>query len=1536
MCIIGISVAGSVNASDLNETVNIMESTENEPIALNEDSTILSTNHTPKNYNEIKSSLDVASDNDTIILDGYYLFEDKITVNKTLTFQGINDATVDGNSKVRLFTVTSQYVVFKNITFKNAYSNEGGAISGGCTVINCTFINNTAYGSGYYTSGSGYGGAILGECEVIESTFINNSARNGGALYGVSRVLDCTFINNSAREFGGAMYSGSAVNCTFKNNFALAGGALYETDVFNSSFIGNIAHFTYGYTQGLIDTRKIYSGGAMYGGNANNCTFINNSADYGGAIFLGNANNCSFIRNNATYGGANYKCKSLNSIFTNNLADKGGAVYAGSFNYCRFNNNRALSAGNEIYIDSSEIYSSTCSLENCNFTNCVSNENWMISYNGISKLMIDNFKFINCSSSTNGGAVNLKYGKVYFTNCYFEGNTAIKGGAIYYNEYVMALENCYFKNNSAEYGGAIYSEFMNSIDGCSFESNNAIYGGNEIFFNGTGNLILNNCNFTKCISNVNEWFIDFTNIDSLTINSCNFINCSSKGNGGAILIKDNLKYNILNSYFEGNKATNGGVIYSKMKDFSCDNCTFVDNNADYGGVIYIDRVSSTVMTNCTFINNHATSGGAFYSSYGNFQFDNCNFTDNEARFGGAMNINNVKCSNLTNCIFERNMGNGGGIYFENSISLIDNCKFINQYAFNYYVTSYGYGTVEGDGGALYVVDSEIKVYNSEFKSNEAMLDTGAILGYVEAFNCLFESNFGGHSPFSSGAMKEGIAINCTFENNHGSKGAAIYEGSAINCTFIHNHLSDGSQGPGGAIYNTDAFNCTFINNNAVFGGAMYGGSASNCTFIGNTAYKNGGAIYASSVENSTFINNSASNGGAVYSNSNINDCTFINCSASNNGGAIAFNTLDSVSLTNSRFIDCHANNQSGAVDFGQCGNLTISKCSFENCTAGNDSSYFVINDTADVYLEDCIFDELPEDMPVHYTSYLTVNNLKITLGDTAVLLANLSNVQGPLFNKTIIFTIGSEKYNRTTDNNGQAIFDLGEYLTSPRKYTIGVNFLGDGVNSNVTVDSNVSVNSYQGILTVNVEGKYYDDVVLKFKLVNSKTNDNIFNATVKVKFDNGEIVYLKTNNEGIVTYHVPFAPGTYNATAVVIDENSDVKNVTISNIVINKIEGLMKITQVDNNILNVRVYNPADGHQYRNITVTLKFNHIDSVNVVTNDEGVAVYNMEFDYGAYSVFASINKPYTNIDAVSVDDIVIKEDNSYATVSFSSGIVFDYGTSGSIYVTVKGGSVEVENIKVLNHPEARITLVKNVITVSNLNPGIYTLMVVSTPFGDLKAGNGTVNINVKKATAVIKAEKITVALKKGAKWTITLINSKTKNPIGNMKLTLMVYTGKKYKKVYVTTNSNGVASYQTKGLSKGAHKVVVSGSDSRYDFNTLTSSIKVIKQKALKFKVKKNIAKDGSSLSITVKKGKKPINGIKIKLLVFTGKKYKTITLKTKTNGKYKGVCGWGTNKLTVGTHKIVIMPVSIKYSGSKTVKMTLKKSAKKYPNWETKI
>ncbi len=224
----------------------------------------------------------------------------------------------------------------------------------------------------------------------------------------------------------------------------------------------------------------------------------------------------------------------------------------------------------------------------------------------------------------------------------------------------------------------------------------------------------------------------------------------------------------------------------------------------------------------------------------------------------------------------------------------------------------------------------------------------------------------------------------------------------------------------------------------------------------------------------------------------------------------------------------------------------------------------------------------------------------------------------------------------------------------------------------------------------------------------------------------------------------------------------------------------------------------------------------------------------------------------------------------------------------------------------------------------------------------AGNSSEDVNttapvVEKQKASLKASKLTVAHKKSTKWTIKLTDANGK-AISGKKIALKVYTGKKYKTVHVTTNSKGVASYNTKSLSAGTHKITASFADDAYNCKAISSSVKVVKQTALKIKTFVKNDKEMSILIISVlnKKTKKPVNGVKLKLLIYTGKKYKTVTLKTKKFEGDKGVAGYATNQLKVGKHKVKITPVSIKYKGSKTATMKIKKSTLKYAGTTIKI
>ena len=75
-------------------------------------------------------------------------------------------------------------------------------------------------------------------------------------------------------------------------------------------------------------------------------------------------------------------------------------------------------------------------------------------------------------------------------------------------------------------------------------------------------------------------------------------------------------------------------------------------------------------------------------------------------------------------------------------------------------------------------------------------------------------------------------------------------------------------------------------------------------------------------------------------------------------------------------------------------------------------------------------------------------------------------------------------------------------------------------------------------------------------------------------------------------------------------------------------------------------------------------------------------------------------------------------------------------------------------------------------------------------------------------------------------------------------------------------------------------------------------------------------------VTVKKYGKAVKNLKLTLKVYTGNKIKTYTIKTNNNG----VASFNTNKLSIGTHKVVVSSSNKNYKFTKTSKITVKKKS----------
>ena len=516
------------------------------------------------------------------------------------------------------------------------------------------------------------------------------------------KLINIRFVNGSTKNIekrGHGLPYGSSVfnsggdsnnifikNCTFINNTAQWGGAVYNCYVENCTFIDN--------------TAKEY-GGAIRNCIVTNCRFIHNEAEYGGAILGGSVTKSYFFDNIAKYGGAMSGGIAKDCTFTNNKADDGGgAMHNSTAEYCTFTNNIAIANGINEEGDGGAM--SGCIAKDCYFIN---------------------------NKAKYGGAMIGGIAE----DCYFINNSAYKGGAIYYGNAI----NCTFINNTAMNGNAMYfghaitCKFINSKMpsnmGYSVEGIAAMEGGK-----------LTNCSFVN--NTVSHSHIQFSIINkNIIIGDSVLFNYLPKCN---LTVTINKEGKILKTF----TCTDDGW---KVKDLpeGVYNITFSINSIYNEGELNITNmqvidVTLPIMKNLNILIKDTTNNRIFLDKDYQWSEQDKNLTkgiivnksitiDGQ---GHKIDANNkMRIFQVTN----------------DAIVTFKNINFLN-------------GEYKGYGGAV--------------------LNNGAGKN-VKIINCTFNGN-----RALNGTIVSVTAINCTFINNTVKFGAAIYYGEARNCIFTNYKL----------------------------------------------------------------------------------------------------------------------------------------------------------------------------------------------------------------------------------------------------------------------------------------------------------------------------------------------------------------------------------------------------------------------------------------------------------------------------------------------------------------------------------------------------------------------------------------------------------------------------------------------------------------------------------------------------------------------------------------------------------------------------
>ncbi|OHT02038.1 hypothetical protein TRFO_30954 [Tritrichomonas foetus] len=859
------------------------------------------------------------------------------------------------------------------------------------TIHNSTFIDNICQSS------NNPRGVIFAHTASTKFTginyFINNQViyeeyegqptpgRNEGA-YGGSLFLyqdsveeytlsNLVFINSYSTHYGGALgilcmdNSSTAIeipnfinleNCTFINCSSKVQGGAFTTSTVNFG----------GRTQNDNDVKLSF------------CTFINCSSSEGGGVYFQDGteegdeetyiHHCTFDGCGGTTGTSihcrSYKFEMYDTIIKNSVHTSSPTHQ--SCLYIKLNEGNikpiiqnCTFLNNEQNIDFySQLDDGTSSTNSISFIKCLFSKNNQVSNGADSILELQYIQsgevhFEQCTFDQNGGqCLKQESGTTCATfvkDCIFTGNHGASGSAIYVvtsqgTNALMTIENNIFRNNivASSYGprGVVHITTVSAIiKGVNqFINNQAIYetydpesipSGMEGAYGGSLFIIqedeeeytLQNQVFQDSYSSNFAGAFGFFCIDTnvgayqlfVHIINCTFTNCSSGTHGGALTC----------GVLDWRGQTSGD------NDVSLTNCKFVNCKSPEGGALYFqdgtyEGDEETYIYNCLFDGCSGASGSAIYCR--SYKFAMYNSTIQNSPHSSSPSHQSFLYVKLNEAMVK---------------PVIDNCSFINNEQNIEFYSHLDVGT--STSNSISFLSCLFSKNNQQSNGADSILELQYIQSNTVLFDsCIFDQNGGQCLRQESGTFCNTNLKNCTFSNNHGGGGCAIYviafgsrkssllaDTTAImtieECTFSDNTVSS-SWGPRGAVYITTVAAVFkgvnyFINNKAIYD------TYDTETVPGPSQGSNGGSLFIIqeteieyTISNIVFTNSYSSNyGGAIgiYCLDDeasmaklfihIKNCTFNNCS-STFGGSISCLIEGSVDVVDSIFINGSAQN----------------------------------------------------------------------------------------------------------------------------------------------------------------------------------------------------------------------------------------------------------------------------------------------------------------------------------------------------------------------------------------------------------------------------------------------------------------------------------------------------------------------------------------------------------------------------------------------------------------------------------------------------
>lgn len=483
---------------------------------INEDNNIV--NFNGDSFTDLNLAINDAKAGDTIKLENNISLKNEekdsylngILINKdNLTIDG-NGHEINGNDSVRIFQITSNNIILKNLILTNGRSVSGGAIHN--TGHNTLLINNTIKSN---TATTGSGGAIFNtghNFQIIgENLFNQNLALQGGGAVIFNRGENFLIDGENIFEYNSASLRVGGVIFNYGNNFKINGKNTFQYNTADA------------FTAGVL-----YNSAENFLINGTNLFQYNTAGYYGGVLY----NNFS---SNFTISGEN--------IFENNLAIDGGAIYnteGSNFTIIGANkiqNNFALDSGGGLF-----------------------------NLKGENLSIIGNNIIINNTASNNGGGILTSESKNFLIvgDNLIGFNEAINnGGGIFASGTNYIINGNEFINNTQS---SIYIHQNSEI----LIRNSNLEGSDYLIYNRKSNLSLENNSISskeaKIFNNgiiTSDIYLLFLNNETIYIKDNNTINLTSQiiDDNGNIIVGESISFNINNNKILTTDNSFNGIYY---------------------------------------------------------------------------------------------------------------------------------------------------------------------------------------------------------------------------------------------------------------------------------------------------------------------------------------------------------------------------------------------------------------------------------------------------------------------------------------------------------------------------------------------------------------------------------------------------------------------------------------------------------------------------------------------------------------------------------------------------------------------------------------------------------------------------------------------------------------------------------------------------------------------------------------------------------------------------------------------------------------